>query len=55
MISLECYIHQYDVLLIVILQILLDDVKVLEQLLDLVFYLLIILGGYRQVLLDSHL
>ncbi|XP_059429522.1 nodulin homeobox-like isoform X2 [Corylus avellana] len=29
-------------------QILLDDVKVLEQLLDLVFYLLIILGGYRQ-------
>ncbi|XP_062171968.1 nodulin homeobox isoform X2 [Alnus glutinosa] len=29
-------------------KILLDDVKVLEQLLDLVFYLLIILGGYRQ-------
>uniref|UniRef100_A0A5B6ZTY9 Homeobox domain-containing protein n=1 Tax=Davidia involucrata TaxID=16924 RepID=A0A5B6ZTY9_DAVIN len=29
-------------------QILLDDVKVSEQLLDLVFYLLIILGGYRQ-------
>ncbi|KAG2673576.1 hypothetical protein I3760_13G098800 [Carya illinoinensis] len=32
-------------------QILLDDVKVLEQLLDLVFYLLIVLGGYRQ---DNH-
>ncbi|KAM7521537.1 hypothetical protein LguiA_011439 [Lonicera macranthoides] len=29
-------------------QILLDDVKVSEQLLDLVFYLLIVLGGYRQ-------
>lgn len=31
------------------LQILLDDVKVSEQLLDLVFYLLIVLGHYRQV------
>lgn len=30
-------------------QILLDDVKVSEQLLDLVFYLLIVLGGYKQV------
>ncbi|KAK2990556.1 hypothetical protein RJ640_019836, partial [Escallonia rubra] len=29
-------------------QILLDDVKVSEQLLDLIFYLMIILGGYRQ-------
>ncbi|GAV79057.1 hypothetical protein CFOL_v3_22522 [Cephalotus follicularis] len=29
-------------------QILLDDVKVSEQLLDLVIYLLIVLGGYRQ-------
>ncbi|KAI4357987.1 hypothetical protein L6164_001898 [Bauhinia variegata] len=29
-------------------QILLDDVKVLEQLIDLVFYTLIVLGGYRQ-------
>ncbi|KAK7272093.1 hypothetical protein RJT34_28486 [Clitoria ternatea] len=29
-------------------QILLDDVKMLEQLLDLVFYMLIVLGGYRQ-------
>ncbi|KAG6645122.1 hypothetical protein I3843_08G097700 [Carya illinoinensis] len=29
-------------------QILLDDVKVSEQLLDLVFYLLIVLGGYKQ-------
>ncbi|XP_021896883.1 nodulin homeobox isoform X1 [Carica papaya] len=29
-------------------QILLDDVKVSEQVLDLVFYLLIVLGGYRQ-------
>lgn len=38
-----------------LLQILLDDVKVSEQLLDLVFYLLIVLGGYRQVLLISLL
>ncbi|RDX99246.1 Nodulin homeobox, partial [Mucuna pruriens] len=29
-------------------QILLDDVKMLEQLTDLVFYMLIVLGGYRQ-------
>ncbi|KAI4373023.1 hypothetical protein MLD38_011193 [Melastoma candidum] len=29
-------------------QILLDDVRVSEQLLDLVFYLLIVLGGYKQ-------
>ncbi|KAM3687535.1 hypothetical protein ACJW31_10G083100 [Castanea mollissima] len=29
-------------------QILLDDVKVTEQLLDLAFYLLIVLGGYKQ-------
>ncbi|XP_059625773.1 nodulin homeobox isoform X2 [Cornus florida] len=29
-------------------QVLLDDVKVSEQLLDLVFYMLIVLGGYRQ-------
>ncbi|XP_061375735.1 nodulin homeobox-like [Gastrolobium bilobum] len=29
-------------------QILLDDVKVMEQLIDLVFYMLIVLGGYRQ-------
>lgn len=31
------------------LQILLDDVKVSEQLIDLVFYLLVLLGAYRQV------
>lgn len=30
-------------------QILLDDVKVSEQMLDLVIYLLIVLGGYEQV------
>uniref|UniRef100_A0A7N2N439 Myb/SANT-like domain-containing protein n=1 Tax=Quercus lobata TaxID=97700 RepID=A0A7N2N439_QUELO len=30
------------------IKILLDDVKVTEQLLDLVFYLLIVLGGYKQ-------
>lgn len=30
-------------------QILLDDVKILEQLIDMVFYMLIVLGGYRQV------
>ncbi|KAF7805508.1 nodulin homeobox isoform X2 [Senna tora] len=29
-------------------QIMLDDVKVLEQLIDLVFYMLVVLGGYRQ-------
>ncbi|KAI9073558.1 hypothetical protein K1719_044462 [Acacia pycnantha] len=29
-------------------QIFLDDVKVLEQLIDLVFYVIIVLGGYRQ-------
>ncbi|XP_028756976.1 nodulin homeobox [Neltuma alba] len=29
-------------------QIFLDDVKVLEQLIDLVFYVMIVLGGYRQ-------
>ncbi|XP_054793939.1 nodulin homeobox-like [Prosopis cineraria] len=29
-------------------QIFLDDVKVLEQLIDLVFYVLIVLGGYKQ-------
>ncbi|KAI5565301.1 hypothetical protein BDE02_14G115000 [Populus trichocarpa] len=34
-------------------QVLLDDVKVSEQLLDLVFYLLIVLGGYRQENLNS--
>ncbi|ESR57437.1 hypothetical protein CICLE_v10018730mg [Citrus x clementina] len=34
-------------------QILLDDVKVSEQLLDLVFYLLIVLGHYRQDYHDS--
>jgi hypothetical protein len=37
------------------LQILLDDVKVSEQLLDLVFYSLIFLGGYNQVLHNPHL
>lgn len=31
------------------LQILLDDVKVSEQLLDLVFYILIVFSGYEQV------
>ncbi|KAK6141302.1 hypothetical protein DH2020_024938 [Rehmannia glutinosa] len=31
------------------IQILLDDVKVSEQLIDLVFYLLVLLGAYRQV------
>lgn len=36
-------------------QILLDDVKVSEQLLDLVFYSLIFLGGYNQVLHNPHL
>ncbi|KAG6748525.1 hypothetical protein POTOM_048453 [Populus tomentosa] len=34
-------------------QVLLDDVKVSEQLLDLVFYLLIVLSGYRQENLNS--
>ncbi|XP_052302698.1 nodulin homeobox isoform X2 [Populus trichocarpa] len=34
-------------------KVLLDDVKVSEQLLDLVFYLLIVLGGYRQENLNS--
>ncbi|KAI9081833.1 hypothetical protein K1719_036095 [Acacia pycnantha] len=29
-------------------QIMLDDMKVLEQLIDLVFYMLVVLGGYRQ-------
>uniref|UniRef100_A0A6N2N2A5 Nodulin homeobox N-terminal domain-containing protein n=1 Tax=Salix viminalis TaxID=40686 RepID=A0A6N2N2A5_SALVM len=33
-------------------QVLLDDVKVSEQLLDLVFYLLIVLSGYRQ---ENHI
>ena len=36
-------------------QILLDDVKVTEQLLDLVFYLLIVLGGYKQVFHNPYL
>lgn len=36
-------------------QILLDDVKVTEQLLDLAFYLLIVLGGYKQVFHNPHL
>ncbi|KOM44255.1 hypothetical protein LR48_Vigan05g186000, partial [Vigna angularis] len=30
-------------------QILLDDVKIMEQLTDLVFYMLIVLGGYRKI------
>ncbi|XWS27711.1 hypothetical protein CRYUN_Cryun25bG0004400 [Craigia yunnanensis] len=34
-------------------QILLDDVKVSEQLIDLVFYVLIVLNDYRQDILDS--
>ncbi|CAK7348222.1 unnamed protein product [Dovyalis caffra] len=34
-------------------QILLDDVKVSEQLLDLVFYLVIVLSGYRQECVNS--
>lgn len=36
-----------------LLQILLDDVKVSEHLLDLVLYLLIVLGGHIQVILCS--
>lgn len=39
-------------------QILLDDMKVSEQLIDLVFYLLVLLGAYRQVIfhiLDVYL
>lgn len=32
-------------------QILLDDVKLSEQLIDLVIYSLIVLGGYKQVYL----
>lgn len=37
-----------------LLQILLDDVKVSEQLLDMVFYLLIVCGGVEQVLPNTH-
>lgn len=37
-----------------LLQILLDDVKVSEQLLDLVFYMLIVFGCYEQVLPKPH-
>lgn len=36
-------------------QVLLDDVKVSEQLLDLVFYILIVFGGYEQVLPNPYL
>lgn len=52
---------KYFIFLILILmveywfQILLDDVKVSEQLLDLVLYLLIVLGGYKQVFQNPHL
>ena len=35
------------------IQVLLDDVKVSEQLLDLVFYLLIVLSGYGQVFVNT--
>jgi hypothetical protein len=37
------------------LQIFLDDVKVEEQLIDMVFFMLTYLGGYRQVFLNSSL
>ncbi|XP_042068361.1 uncharacterized protein LOC121811545 [Salvia splendens] len=36
-------------IIICFLQILLDDVKISEQLIDLVFYLLVLLGPYRHV------
>lgn len=51
-------IYRYYYLTFIIgswLQILLDDVKVSEQLLDVVFYMLIVFAGFEQVLLNPDL
>lgn len=57
--GIECEGVKCNFLLIsiigLLLQILLDDVKVSEQLLDMVFYMLIVFGCYEQVLLNPHL
>lgn len=47
-------VYENEPLYLLWLQVLLDDVKVSEQLLDLVFYILIVFGGYEQVVLNPY-
>lgn len=48
-------VYENEPLYLLWLQVLLDDVKVSEQLLDLVFYILIVFGGHEQVVLNPYL